>query len=53
MPVHDWTAVEAGTFHDFHVTWVPEIKKVLNSGLLPQGYYALASSMPAAPLQTY
>lgn len=42
MPVHDWTLVEAGIFHDFHVTWVPEIKKVLNGGLLPEGYYALA-----------
>ena len=42
MPIHDWTRVEAGIFHDFHVTWIPEIKKALNGGLLPQGYYALA-----------
>jgi hypothetical protein len=42
MPVHDWTRVEAGIFHDFHVTWIPEIKKTLNGGLLPEGYYALA-----------
>jgi hypothetical protein len=42
MPVHDWRLVEAGIFHDFHVTWVPEIKKILNGGLLPEGYYALA-----------
>lgn len=42
MPVHDWTRVEAGIFHDFHVAWIPEIRKVLNGGLLPQGYYALA-----------
>jgi hypothetical protein len=42
MPVHDWTLVEAGIFHDFHVGWIPEIRKVLNSGLLPAGYYALA-----------
>ena len=42
MPVHDWTLVEAGIFHDFHVTWIPEIKRVLNGGLLPEGYYALA-----------
>ena len=41
MPVHDWTQVEAGIFHAFHVMWVPEIGKVLNSGLLPEGYYAL------------
>src|SRR5437762_261041 len=42
MPVHDWTRVEAGIFHDFHVAWIPEIQKALNGGLLPEGYYALA-----------
>jgi hypothetical protein len=42
MPVHDWTRVDAGIFHDFHVSWIPEIRKVLNGGLLPEGYYALA-----------
>ncbi len=42
MPVHDWTRVEAGIFHDFHVSWIPEIRKALNSGILPNGFYALA-----------
>lgn len=42
MPVHDWTRVEAGIFHAFHVAWVPEIQKALNDGVLPEGYYALA-----------
>jgi Protein of unknown function (DUF4058) len=42
MPVHDWTLVDDGIFHHFHVTWVPEISIALNAGLLPQGYYALA-----------
>jgi hypothetical protein len=42
MPVHDWTIVEDGIFHDFHVAWIPEIRKALNGGLLPEGYYALA-----------
>ncbi|MBI3461548.1 MAG: DUF4058 family protein [Planctomycetes bacterium] len=42
MPVHDWTRVEAGIFHDFHHAWIEEIKRVLNSGVLPNGYYALA-----------
>ena len=37
MPVHDWTRVEAGIFHAFHVAWVPEIQKALNGGLLPEG----------------
>jgi len=40
MSVHDWTRVGAGTFHDFHNSWIVELKRVLNQGLLPQGYYA-------------
>jgi hypothetical protein len=40
MPVHDWTRVTAGTFHDFHCTWIPQIKNRLNEGLLPPEYYA-------------
>lgn len=42
MAVHDWTLVEAGIFHDFHVNWIAQIRTALNSGLLPDGYYALA-----------
>lgn len=42
MPVHDWTRVEAGIFHDFHHAWIEEIKRALNGGLLPEEYYALA-----------
>jgi hypothetical protein len=42
MPVHDWTRVEAGIFHDFHTVWIGHIRTALNEGLLPQGYYALA-----------
>jgi len=42
MSIHDWTRVEAGIFHDFHVAWLPELRKVLNNGVLPEGYYALA-----------
>lgn len=42
MPLHDWTRVEAGIFHDFHTAWITEIRNVLNAGLLPPGYYALS-----------
>jgi hypothetical protein len=45
MPVHDWTRVSAGTFHDFHVSWIGEIKKSLNAGLLPRGFYAQAEQV--------
>jgi hypothetical protein len=42
MPVHDWTRVDAGIFHDFHHAWIEEIKRSLNRGILPADYYALA-----------
>jgi hypothetical protein len=42
MPVHDWTRVDAGTFHDFHSAWIIHLKEVLNEQLVPEGYYALA-----------
>jgi Protein of unknown function (DUF4058) len=42
MPVHDWTRVEAGIFHDFHTVWTVLLRNTLNHGLLPQGYYAMA-----------
>src|SRR5262249_19471022 len=42
MPVHDWTRVSDGTFHDFHYSWVLEVKRALMRGLLPKGYYVMA-----------
>ena len=45
MPIHDWTRVTAGSFHDFHVAWIAELRRVLNSGLLPDGYYAQAEQV--------
>ena len=41
MPIHDWTRVEPGIFHDFHSAWVMELRNALNGGVLPAGYYAL------------
>jgi hypothetical protein len=41
MPVHDWTSVDAGTFHAFHTAWITHLSEVLNGGILPPGYYAL------------
>lgn len=40
MPVHDWTKVDAGGFHGFHGRWITHITTTLNSGLLPDGYFA-------------
>jgi Protein of unknown function (DUF4058) len=45
MPVHDWTRVSDGTFHDFHYSWVLEIKRALMRGLLPKGYYVMAEQL--------
>jgi hypothetical protein len=42
MPVHDWSRVDAGIFHDFHTRWITHIAEGLNDGLLPDHYYALA-----------
>ena len=42
MPIHDWTKVEAGIFHDFHGDWIQVIKHTLNNGILPADYYALS-----------
>ena len=45
MPAHDWTRVSDGTFHDFHYSWVLEIKRALRRGLLPPGYYVMAEQV--------
>jgi hypothetical protein len=42
MPIHDWTLVSHGTFHDFHVRWIGHISESLNRGVLPTDYYAQA-----------
>ena len=45
MPVHDWTRVDDGVFHDFHLGWIAELRRALNGGLLPPDYYALAEQI--------
>ena len=45
MPIHDWRRVDAEIFHDFHHSWIEEIKRCLNRGLLPDDYYALAEQI--------
>ena len=41
MPIHNWTRVYAGLFHDFHQSWSIRIKDALNAGVLPKGMSAL------------
>lgn len=45
MAIHDWRRVDAGIFHHFHHSWIEEIHRVLNGGLLPPDYYALAEQI--------
>ena len=26
MPIHDWSSVDAGVFHDFHLVWIGRLK---------------------------
>ncbi len=49
MPIHDWTRVDAGTFHDFHQVWTIAIRNALNRGVLPPGYYAMADQRVSGP----
>jgi len=45
MPLHDWTRVDSGAFHDYHGSWIYAIHHALNGGLLPSGYYAMAEQV--------
>jgi hypothetical protein len=45
MPVHDWTRVESGIFHHFHLEWVAELPRALNRRLRGTDYYALAEQL--------
>jgi hypothetical protein len=47
MPIHDWGRVKAGIFHDFHHALVEQIKRDLNAGILPPGFYAMAEQIAA------
>jgi hypothetical protein len=49
MPIHDWTRVESGTFHNFHQDWTIEICRTLNRGILPDGYFAMADQRVSGP----
>lgn len=40
--MHDWTRVGAWLYHDFHTLWLTCIRRTLNDGRMPPGYYALA-----------
>ena len=39
VPIHDWTRVRPGCYHDFHQSWATYLKRDLKR-LLPPDYYA-------------
>jgi hypothetical protein len=51
MPVHDWTRVDPGLFHDFHQSWTVALRSALNTGALPPDYFALIEPRPRGPMQ--
>jgi hypothetical protein len=50
MPIHDWTRVDAGLFHDFHQDWTIELRRTLNAGVLPPGFTALTDQQIGGPI---
>jgi hypothetical protein len=53
MPAHDWTRVDAGIFHAFHLAWLGQLQAALNGGLLPAGYYAMAEQHAGAAIPDF
>jgi hypothetical protein len=49
MPIHDWTRVDAGTFHFFHQRWISSLCDMLNTGGLPDGFFAMAEQIVGGP----
>jgi len=49
MPIHDWTRVPSGLFHEFHQSWTVRLKDALNEGRMPEGYYAMVEQKTAGP----
>lgn len=49
MPIHDWTRVPSGLYHDFHQVWTIAVRNALNTGLLPKGYFALTDQRTGGP----
>ncbi len=45
MAIHDWSRVDVGVFHDFHLVWIGRLKGILNEELLPRPFYAIAEPL--------
>ncbi len=49
MPMHDWSLVQFGVYHNFHYRWIAAIMDRLNAGLLPKGMIAMAEQIIGGP----
>ena len=49
MPIHDWTRVSSGTFHNFHQRWMIAQCDALNAGLLPKTCFAMVEQYVGRP----
>lgn len=45
MPIHDWSCVDSGIFHDFHQAWTIEIINAMNGGGLGAGIFAVVDEI--------
>jgi hypothetical protein len=50
MPIHDWSRVDAGLFHNFHQRWIAALCDALNTGGLPADYFALQEQVVSGPI---
>ncbi|HEY1191297.1 MAG TPA: DUF4058 family protein [Gemmata sp.] len=50
MPMHDWTRVSSGTYHNFHCRWQAALCDALNTGGLPGGYFAMMEQHLDGPI---
>lgn len=46
MPIHDWSPVDVGVFHDFHLAWIDVMRLELNARLLPEPFYVCRGLWP-------
>ena len=49
MPIHDWTQVSAGTWHNFRQRWMGTLCDALNFGRLPEPCFAMVEQNVGRP----
>jgi hypothetical protein len=49
MPIHDWSRVSSGTWHNFHQRWMGTLCDALNFGRLPDPCFAMVEQFVGRP----